>query len=101
MLINSATQPTLPVSAPPAPARGPLDETALRQVARDLEASFLAQMLEYAGLGQPRSSFGGGAGEEHFSSFLVQAQADELVKSGGIGLAESIFEALKERVNGT
>jgi Rod binding domain-containing protein len=96
VLINSATQQT----APPAPVRGPADETALRKVALDLEASFLAEMLKHAGLGQQRSAFGGGAGEEQFSSFLVQAQADQLVKSGGIGLAESIFEALKERGNG-
>ncbi|UWQ01777.1 rod-binding protein [Aliiroseovarius crassostreae] len=75
-------------------------DAALRQAAKDLEASFLAEMLKATGLGKTRESFGGGAGEDQFSSFLVRAQADEMVKAGGIGLAESLFEALKERSNG-
>ena len=47
----------------------------------------------------PRDAFGGGAGEEHFSSFLRQAQAEEMAARGGIGLAESIFEAMKRQHN--
>lgn len=74
-------------------------ETALRTAAENLEASFLAEMLKAAGVGAPRDTFGGGAGEEQFSSFLREAQAKEMVKSGGIGLAEALFEALKERVD--
>ena len=42
-------------------------------------------------------SFGGGAGEQQFASYLRQAQADEMAKGGGIGLAEALFEAMKER----
>ncbi|WP_235857907.1 rod-binding protein [Marimonas lutisalis] len=72
---------------------------ALRDAARKLEAAFLAEMLESAGVGKPSESFGGGAGEEQFTSFLRQAQAEEMVKSGGIGLAESLYHALKERQN--
>ena len=72
---------------------------ALRNAAEDLEASFLAEMLKSAGLGKPQASFGGGAGEDQFSSFLVHAQAKEIVKSGGIGLAESLFDSLKARAN--
>jgi len=73
----------------------------LRQAAQALEATFLAEMLKSAEFGKPRESFGGGAGEDQFSSFLRQAQAEEMVKAGGIGLAEQLFEALKERVDGT
>ncbi|WP_172297661.1 rod-binding protein [Pseudoruegeria sp. HB172150] len=73
----------------------------LREAAEKLEATFLAEMLKTAGFGQSRGAFGGGVGEEQFSSFLVQAQADEIVRAGGIGLAESLFEALKERGDGT
>ncbi|UWR24272.1 rod-binding protein [Sulfitobacter sp. S190] len=54
-------------------------------------------MLDAAGLGKSRESFGGGAGEDQFGSFLVQEQARQITKSGGIGLAESIFAALKAR----
>ncbi|MDX5414291.1 MAG: rod-binding protein [Rhodobacterales bacterium] len=75
-------------------ARGP---DPLRQAAQQLEAGFLAEMLKAAGLGKASDSFSGGAGEDQFASFLRQAQAEEMVKSGGIGLAESLYHALKER----
>ncbi|MBO9450558.1 rod-binding protein [Tropicibacter sp. R16_0] len=72
---------------------------ALREVAQKLEATFLAEMLKSAGLGQSRSSMGGGAGEEQFQSFLVRQQAEQIAKSGGIGLSETLFNALKEAQN--
>ena len=73
----------------------------LMQAARELEASFLAEMLKSAGLGKTRGSFGGGAGEDQFTSLLVREQAHAMVASGGIGLAQSLFEALKARDNGS
>ncbi|MBC7138861.1 MAG: rod-binding protein [Defluviimonas sp.] len=80
-----------PVTAPP-PPRDP----ALWKAAQDLETAFLSEMLAAAGLGAARESFGGGIGEEQFGSFLRREQAGELVQGGGIGLAESLYEALKE-----
>ena len=71
----------------------------LRSAAEKLEAGFLAEMLKAAGLGKSRGSFGGGAGEDQFGSFLVQEQAMQMVRAGGIGLAESLFESLKEKTN--
>lgn len=79
-------------TAPAAPK-----DKALMDAAQKLEATFLAEMLKSAGLGQSSESFGGGAGEDQFASFLVQEQAMQMVKSGGIGLSESIYETLKER----
>ena len=79
---------------------GPTDDARLMEAAQKLEAGFLAEMLKSAGLGAPRGDFGGGAGEEHFSSFLIEAQAREMVKAGGIGLAQSLFEAMKARADG-
>lgn len=76
------------------------DDARLLDAARKLEASFLAEMLKSAGLGATRGDFGGGAGEEHFSSFLIDAQAREMVEAGGIGLAQSLFEAMKARADG-
>ncbi|NUH66794.1 rod-binding protein [Sulfitobacter sp. S0837] len=73
------------------------DNKALMVAAQKLEASFLAEMLKSAGLGATSAEFGGGAGEDQFSSFLVQEQAMAMVKAGGIGLSESLYEALKER----
>jgi len=75
------------------------DDAALLKVARDLEASFLSVMLRQAGAGAPRGSFGGGAGEEQFASFLTEAYARGMADRGGIGLAETIFRTLQERMN--
>jgi Rod binding domain-containing protein len=82
-----------------ASARPPLaqNDQALRAAAEEMEAQFLAEMLKSAGLGETRESFGGGIGEEQFASFLRREQVEEMTRSGGIGLAESIFNALKRR----
>jgi len=80
------------------PTAGPTDtDKALMDAAQKLEATFLAEMLKAAGMGESRDSFGGGAGEDQFGSLLVQEHAMALVKAGGIGLSETLFETLKER----
>jgi flagellar protein FlgJ len=85
----------------PALSTQAMRERKLMDAAKELEASFLAEMLKSAGLGKPRDSFGGGAGEEQFGSFLREAQAREMVRAGGIGLAERLFEVLKARDDGS
>lgn len=84
----------------------PVGQTAPAQSARDarlmeaaqaLEASFLSEMLKAAGVDAAPSVFGGGIGEEQFSSFLRDAQARDIVSAGGIGLAESLFAAMQAR----
>ena len=75
-------------------------DTALKEAAIALEASFLAEMLKSAGMGEGQSSFGGGTGEDQFASFLVDEHAKLIAQTGGIGLAESLYDALKERENG-
>ncbi len=91
----------IPDLPPPRPATALPDyihtDAKLRDAAQKMEATFLAEMLKSAGVGAPRETFGGGEGEEHFSSFLRDAQAEEMVKAGGIGLAEALFEAMKVR----
>lgn len=64
--------------------------------AQKFEASFIAEMLKSTGAGKPRDGFGGGAGEDGFSSFLVELRAEKIVDGGGLGLTEVIFEALKQ-----
>ncbi len=85
--------------APRPPFKPASRDSELRRVSEQLEATFLAEMLKEAGLGKTSESFGGGAGEDQFASFLRQEQANEMVKAGGIGLAESLYEALKENHN--
>lgn len=89
------TEITAATAQPRIPA-GSTDQ-ALRNAAEEMEAQFLAEMLKSAGLGEARDSFGGGIGEEQFASFLRREQAEDMVRGGGIGLAESIFNALKRR----
>ncbi len=74
----------------------PSNDAHLREVAMELEANFLSEMLKGAGLGQSPDGFGGGAGEDQFSSLLRLEQARSMAKSGGIGLAETLYHALKE-----
>lgn len=87
----------MPISnTAPAAVLPPDKDSQLRVAAQQLEAAFLAEMLKSAGVGKTPESFGGGAGEDQFASFLRQAQAEDMAKAGGIGLAEALFEALKE-----
>lgn len=78
------------------PADKPIWEAATK-----LEASFLSEMLKSTGLGEVSEEFGGGIGEEQFASFMRDAQAKEMVRAGGLGLAETFFHALKEKSDGT
>lgn len=87
-----------PIALGPIPPR-PDSDAKLRAASQQLEAAFLAEMLKHSGLNRTPDAFGGGMGEDQFGSFLVQAQAEKMVQAGGIGLAEQIFESLKEREN--
>lgn len=87
-----------PLSPPRAGAAPPPDaglrDAGLRDAAERLEASFLKEMLTAAGLGRAPGPFGGGAGEEHFGSFLLDAQSLAMARAGGVGLAEAFVRAM-------
>lgn len=84
-----------------AAAKGAERDAAIRAAAESFEASFLAEMLQYTGLNAMPAGFGGGAGEEAFSSLLTEQYANLLSERGGIGLAERIFDLLKQRTSDT
>lgn len=85
------------LASQPSPQPGPRSEAAILTAADSFEASFLAEMLQYTGLNAMPSGFGGGAGEEAFSSLLTEEYARLLSERGGIGLAERVFDILKQR----
>lgn len=85
--------------AAPKPEAGGRNAVLMAQ-AQSLEAAFLSEMLSYAGFGAAQESFGGGIGEEQYSSFLREQQAAQMVKAGGIGLAEQLFRALTRADHG-
>ncbi|MBE1285493.1 MAG: flagellar biosynthesis protein FlgJ [Rhodobacteraceae bacterium] len=89
----------IPISDIPTGGITSAKQDRLREAAIELEASFLAEMLKSAGLGKARTSFGGGAGEDQFGSFLVTEQARQMARSGGIGLAEALYNSLKEKAD--
>jgi Rod binding domain-containing protein len=90
--MRAVAEPALPIHHTPTDPR-------LMQAAQELEASFLAEMLKHSGLGKLPESMGGSEGEEHFQSLFLQEQAMVMVRAGGIGLAENIYQSLKERTD--
>ena len=68
----------------------------IRAVAQKLEATFIAEMLKSAGFGEQKNSFSGSAGEDQFASFQRDALAAQMVKAGGIGLAEAFYNSMTE-----
>lgn len=70
----------------------------LRAAAEKIEVQFLSTFLKLSEAGASPGLMGGGIGEEQFKSFLRDAQATEIAKSGGLGLAESLYEALTQSV---
>ena len=90
---------TLSLQPVSTPTISPSKTQDLKEAAVALEAAFLTEMLKAAGFGKAPDSFNGGAGEDQFMSFQVRAQAEAMAEAGGIGLAEALFNALKEREN--
>lgn len=95
----SAGKTAVPVATPaavqvaaPAPGR---DEQ-LMKTAKAFEAVFVAQMLSQSGLGKAIAADGGFGGEA-FSSLLVEQYSNKLVEKGGFGLAERIYDQLRQQ----
>jgi flagellar protein FlgJ len=90
--------PLVPAGSEAARATLPDHERQARAAAEAFEATFLAEMLKYSGINSMPSGFGGGAGEETFSSFLTEEYARLLAERGGIGIAEQVFGLLQQRM---
>lgn len=73
------------------------DADMARKTADAFESAFLAEMLKHTGINKTSQTMGGGAGEDAFASFLTEEYARKLIASGGIGLAEQIFNAIKQK----
>ena len=88
--IDVATPPiasqVVPMSAAELAKRGQVKETAQK-----FEASFLSSMMQemFEGV-ETAAPFGGGQGETMFRSFLTDAIAKQMSKSGGIGIAAQV-----------
>jgi Rod binding domain-containing protein len=72
------------------------DQTArIRKTAEQFEASFMSQMLKpmFEGL-STEAPFGGGAGEEAWRGFLIDAMAQQVVKAGGVGVTGLVMNEM-------
>lgn len=82
------------------PDAAALRKLAMKSAAKEFEAVFLAEMLSHTSLAETSDSFGGGHGETAFKSLLNRQWADQLTERGGIGLANTIYQALLTREGG-
>ena len=63
----------------------------IHKTAQKFEASFLSIMLQQMFEGtETAAPFGGGPGENMFKSFMTEAMANKMTKTGGVGVAPAI-----------
>ena len=92
--------PIPPAGATPATQADPAQRNPrMWQAAQAMEASFLAEMLKSAGLDAAPGGVAQGPGQDQFATFLLEAQAERIVQAGGLGLAESIYQAMQGRTD--
>lgn len=72
------------------------DPALAAKTGHDFEAMFLSQMLQpmFEGVNKSNSYFGGGHGEEAFSSMLVDEYGKAMADHGGVGVAKMVAETI-------
>jgi flagellar protein FlgJ len=74
---------------------GGVDEKSVRTTAESFESFFVGQMLEYMTEGmKPDEEFGGGHAEEMWRSMMNQEYGKQIVKSGGLGIANQVMASM-------
>jgi len=76
------------------------NDPALREAAEDFEAAFISQMLKFSGLGKALTT-GGGEDVSAFTDFYIQNYAEQIVETGGFGLADKFYDKLAIRAKGS
>lgn len=79
MQVNQISTASAPLSLPRAPSQ-------------QLEQAFLEEMLKYCGPKSNAGAFGGGIGEDQFSSFLIQEQAAALAARMDLGFGDWVAQ---------
>lgn len=93
----------VPAPTPTPPGRGlpsarpEAVDPRLAEVARQFEATFLAEMLKHTGLGKMPESWNGGVGEQGFSDFLVREYADQIARERPLGIGAAMLRGLAAR----
>ena len=72
----------------------------IREKAREMESVFLSQMVKAMRKTVPKNSWNGTENQNNLPSMMFsRVMGKALAKSGGIGLADKIFNSLKEMDN--
>ena len=87
--------PIHPAVAPKPTGRPDGRHAAMRQAAEEFETVFLTEMLKHSGVGRMPEGFNGGQGEAAFADMLTREYAAGIARSGRIGLAEKVFQAMR------
>jgi Rod binding domain-containing protein len=79
-----------------APDAGSAAETKARGTASDFETMFLEQALDqvFSSVGQDGPMGENGTGGSVYRSMLVKEYAGNVVKSGGVGIADQVFREI-------
>ncbi len=98
----TASNPALHVVGDAATSAKASPETRARAKATEFEQVFLSTMLNqmFAGL-STSGPFHGGQAEETWRGILVDRYAGEIARSGGIGLADSVYRQLLQVQEGS
>ena len=75
----------------PSPLR---ERAAAEEAAREFESVFLARMLEGMSTSLSGSLLSGGQAEETWRSFMNDEYAKLISRSGGIGVADAVLQAM-------
>lgn len=98
MFIEGMTPQPLPKETSVAPSRA-REEAKLEQACQQFEEMFLHQMLAQMRKTVPKGGMlGGGEKEEMFQGMLDQERAKNWAQEGGIGLANMLFQQMKQNL---
>ncbi|MBW8813888.1 MAG: rod-binding protein [Caulobacterales bacterium] len=86
--------PTVALGSSPATAAGAANDAQkarAKEAGQKFESQFLSSMFQQMFQGiQSDGPFGGGFGEEMFRSVMTDAMAKQVVKAGGVGVADTV-----------
>jgi Rod binding domain-containing protein len=87
-----------PLAAPLKPSRlaSSADPATIAKAAQDFEAMAIGQLLQpmFDTVDTAHGVLGGGDGEEAWRPIMVQQIAKQIEASGGLGLAQPVYEAM-------
>ena len=75
------------------------NEIQLRQSCKEMESLFVSQLLKEMRTTIPKSGLiDGGSAEDIYTSMLDEQYSKEIAQNGSLGLAESLYRQLSEKI---